>query len=162
MTTQENCNHPKFDLVTSADLTRLRDMAVAFHVEDGHPLSPAAVAAVAQLVNGEAFARAWIAWVGDDPVGYMIIATSFDIEYGGRYGFITDLYLTPNVRGRGWGQKMLEFAVSQASSLGVGTLLLEVEKHNEKAATLYRTFGFKESSRLLMRFDLISDRVSPS
>src|SRR5262249_3406540 len=129
----------RFYQATPEDYLMLREMAVAFHTEDGHPLNAAGVAAIAQLLNGEPFARAWIARCGNEAAGYVVITMGFDIEYGGRDGFISDLYLRPHIRGRGLGKAMLEFAVSQATSLGIRTLHLEVEKHNGKAAELYNS-----------------------
>ena len=65
--------------------------------------------------------------------------------------FIDDLYLAPNMRGQGVGRKLLDFALEEAARLGIGTLHLEVETDNARAARLYRSAGFEETGRRLMR-----------
>jgi hypothetical protein len=37
--------------------------------------------------------------MADRPVGHLIITLGYSVEYGGRDGFIDDLYLVPEVRG---------------------------------------------------------------
>jgi ribosomal protein S18 acetylase RimI-like enzyme len=74
-----------------------------------------------------------------------------DREYGGRDGFIDDLYLIPEARGRGWGRLVIDFALSEATRLGIRTLHLEVEVNNDPAHSLYRSAGFEETGRRLMR-----------
>ena len=95
----------------------------------------------------------------------LIITLGFSVEYGGRDGFIDDLYLVPAARGRGVGRKLIDFALAQARELGVGTLHLEVETGNDAATRLYRAAGFTETGRRLMRLRLplcapLSDRAS--
>jgi ribosomal protein S18 acetylase RimI-like enzyme len=87
----------------------------------------------------------------DRPVGYLIITLGYSVEYGGRDGFIDDLYLVPEVRGAGLGRRLLAFALAEAARLGVRTLHLEVDVGNERATRLYRAGGFEETGRRLMR-----------
>jgi len=145
-----------FDPVHKADAEVLLGMARAFHIEDGHPLSVAGEAAVRHIVEGEPFARAWIVRSAGRTVGYVVITLGYSIEYGGRDGFIDDFYLVPEVRGQGLGRKLLDFALSQATQLGITTLHLEVESGNESANRLYRSVGFEETGRRLMRCRLNS------
>jgi ribosomal protein S18 acetylase RimI-like enzyme len=140
-----------FDLAREADVETLLDLARAFHAEDGHPLDAAGEAAVARVAEGEPLARGWVARLDGNPVGYVVITVGFSIEYGGRDGFIDDLYLAPEVRGRGLGRRMLEFALMQATLLGIGTLHLEAETSNDAATRLYRSAGFETTGRSLMR-----------
>ncbi|MFI5021466.1 MAG: GNAT family N-acetyltransferase [Alphaproteobacteria bacterium] len=140
-----------FDLAREADVDALLGMARAFHVEDGHPLDTRGEAAVVRVAKGEPLARAWIARIGREAVGYVVVTLGYSIEYGGRDGFIDDLYLVPELRGRGLGRKMLAFTLSQAAQLGIGTLHLEVETSNDQATRLYRSAGFEATGRSLMR-----------
>ena len=96
-------------------------------------------------------ARAWIVRHANRVVGYVVLTLGYSIKYGGRDGFIDDLCLIPEVRGKGLGRKLLYFALSQAAQLGIGTLHLEVENSNEKATCLYRSVGFEATGRSLMR-----------
>jgi ribosomal protein S18 acetylase RimI-like enzyme len=140
-----------FELAQEADVETLLGLARAFHFEEGRPLDSASETAVMQIVRGEPLARAWIARIEQRAVGYVVVTLGYSIEYGGRDGFIDDLYLVPQLRGRGLGKKILDFTLCQAARLGIGTLHLEVETDNEPATRLYRSSGFEATGRRLMR-----------
>jgi len=140
-----------FDPVDETEAGTLIELARAFHHEDSHPLDAAGEAALRQIAQDEPLARAWIVRENGEAVGYLVITLGFSVEYGGRDGFIDDLYVEPAARGRGLGRKLLEFAVAQAANLGIGTLHLEVETNNKSANRLYRKTGFEETGRRLMR-----------
>jgi len=137
-----------------ADGEVLLRLARAFHLEDGHPLGNPGEAALLQIARGEPFARSWIVREDGAAIGYLVLTLGYSVEYGGRDGFIDDLYLVPAARGRGLGGKVLEFALASAAALGIGTLHLEVEAGNEPATRLYRSAGFEETGRRLMRVHL--------
>jgi ribosomal protein S18 acetylase RimI-like enzyme len=143
-----------FELAGEADADALLVMARAFHHEDGHPLDRMGEAAVVQVARGEPFARAWLLRDDRAAVGYVVITLGYSIEYGGRDGFIDDLYIVPEARGRGLGKKLLDFTLTEAAALGIRTLHLEVETENEHAGRLYRRAGFEATSRRLMRLRL--------
>ena len=144
----------RFDPVRVSDADTLVGLARDFHHEDGHPLTAAGEAALRQIALGEPFACAWLVREYDAAAGYLILTLGFSVEYGGRDGFIDDLYLVPTARGRGLGRALVDFALVQARELGVGTLHLEVEVGNDTAARLYRKAGFEETGRRLMRVRL--------
>ena len=132
----------------------LLDLARAFHVEDGHPMDAAAKAATAASVHGLADAALaptyLLRWRGE-VVGYFVLSLGYSPEHGGTDAFIDDIYLVPAVRGRGLGRTAVEAAVAAARARGVRVMLLEVEKHNERAYRLYASLGFRDTERRLMR-----------
>lgn len=136
--------------VGPGDRDRLVGLARAFHAEDGHPLDAGGEAALAALCSGEPFGRGWLARTGGEVVGYAVLSLGFSVEFGGRDGFVDDLYLVPAVRGRGLGRALLERLVDEARALGVRTLHLEVEPLNARAEALYARHGFAPSPRRLM------------
>jgi ribosomal protein S18 acetylase RimI-like enzyme len=144
----------QFDQAGAADADTLLLLAQVFHQEDGHPLDAAGEMAIVQIAAGEPFARAWVVRRTGEAIGYVIITLGYSVEYGGRDGFIDDFYLVPKMRGRGIGRALLRFALSQAADLGIKTLHLEVETGNEIATRLYRSAGFEETGRTLMRYRL--------
>ena len=144
----------RFDPVCEGDAETLVGLARDFHQEDGHPLTEAGEKALRAIARGEPFARAWLAREQEAALGYLIITLGFSVEYGGRDGFIDDLYLVPAARGRGLGRTVIGFATAQARELGIGTLHLEVESGNDAATRLYRHAGFEETGRRLMRLRL--------
>ena len=145
-----------FDPVGEPDAETLVNLARAFHHEDGHPLDKAGEMALRQIAHGEPFAQAWLVRQQGQALGYVIITLGFSVEYGGRDGFIDDLYLVPAARGRGFGREVLEFTLERARELGIRTLHLEVETGNESATRLYRAAGFEETGRHLMRLRMRS------
>ncbi|MBV8595392.1 MAG: GNAT family N-acetyltransferase [Candidatus Eremiobacteraeota bacterium] len=151
----------RFDAVGPSDADTLLRFARAFHVEDGHPLDAAGERAVMQIAAGEPLARAWIVRQAHAAIGYVVLTIGYSIEYGGRDGFIDDLYLIPGARGRGLGRKLLDFALARAGDLGIRTLHLEVEIGNEGATRMYRSAGFEATGRTLMRLPLkTKDRMT--
>lgn len=143
----------RFEAADDGDADALLALARNFHREDGHPLTPGAEAALLRIIAGEEpLARVWM--VRDatgTPSGYLILILGYSVEYEGRDGFVDDLYLAPALRGRGVGRRLLAFALEQAERLGIRTLHLEVEPDNPVAQTLYRSAGFEETGRRLMR-----------
>jgi ribosomal protein S18 acetylase RimI-like enzyme len=136
--------------VRSDDAAVLVMLARAFHGEEGRTLDAAGKAALVAIAEGEPMARAWLVRDGERAVGYLIITLGFSVEYGGRDGFIDDVYLVPEARGAGLGRRLLAFALAEAERLGVRTLHLEVDVENERA-TGYRADRFEETGRRLMR-----------
>ena len=145
---------PRFEPVGEADADVLLSMVRAFHAEEGRSLDAESAAAVVGIARGEPLARGWIVRSAGRAVGYVLITLGYSIEYGGRDGFIDDLYLVPKARGLGWGRCLLDFACREAQRLGIKTLHLEVEPGNDRATRLYRVAGFEETGRRLMRLRL--------
>jgi GNAT superfamily N-acetyltransferase len=104
----------RFDQVCEGDAETLVGLARDFHQEDGHPLTEAGEKALRAIARGEPFARAWLVREQEAALGYLIITLGFSVEYGGRDGFIDDLYLVPAARGRGLGRTVIGFATAQA------------------------------------------------
>ncbi|MGH6933051.1 MAG: GNAT family N-acetyltransferase [Dongiaceae bacterium] len=126
------------------------ELAVAFHAEDGHVLDERGRRALAAIVAGEPMARAWLIEADGRAIGYGVVTLGFSVEHGGRDGFLDDLYLAPEARGRGLGRQALEFLEGEALQLGIGVLHLEVGRDNARAQALYEASGFRENGRRLM------------
>jgi ribosomal protein S18 acetylase RimI-like enzyme len=124
-----------------------------------------AATAVAALLADPALGRAWVIRAGDAggggppdgaaggddrPVGYVVLTFVHSLEFGGRCGFVDELYVDPPARGRGVGRRALELVAAEARALGVRVLLLEVSPENQRAAGLYRSAGFAERKYRLM------------
>lgn len=147
---------PVFRAVCPDDAATLLTLARAFHSEDGHPLDPAAEAAIARVCAGEPLAPCWLIELAGETVGYVVLGLGFSLEHGGSDGFVDDLYLVPQARGRGVGRAALAFAEVEARTRGVQTLHLEVEPANARAYRLYQDWGFNDLGRRLM-----SKRLAP-
>ena len=141
------------DPVRPEETGLLLDMARAFHSEDGHPMDAAAEAATRASVLGEghaALAPTFLLRHAGRVVGYFVLSLGYSPEHGGLDAFIDDIFLVPEVRGRGLGRAALDRAVEAARARGARVLMLEVEKHNDRAYRLYASEGFADTGRRLM------------
>ncbi len=126
-----------------------------FYAEDGYPFDAASAAdAVSRLIGEESLGAIWVADPEDGPVGYAALTLGFSLEYMGRDGFVDDLFLRPDWRGRGLGRALLDRLVAEAVAMGVRALHLEVGREKATARALYRRAGFKDHDRILMTRDL--------
>jgi ribosomal protein S18 acetylase RimI-like enzyme len=143
--------------ITASDADLLLRLARDFHVEDGHALNAAGEASIRDVAAGVELAPAFFLLEDGAVVGFFVLSLGYSPEHGGTDGFIDDLYLVPDVRGRGLGRRAIELALMEARSCGVRVLLLEVEAANERAYRLYTSMGFTDTKRRLMRLVLAED-----
>jgi ribosomal protein S18 acetylase RimI-like enzyme len=141
--------------VGPGDLEVLTRLAEDFHAEDGHVLDEGGRRALAAIAGGEPLARAWLLELEGRAAGYGVLTLGFSVEYGGRDGFIDDLYLSPEARGRGLGRQAMAALEGKARELGVRALHLEVGAENARALALYDRSGFRENGRRLMTKRLV-------
>ena len=107
-------------------------------------------AALRMLFATPQLARAWLLWDRETVAGYVVLAFSFSIEYGGRDAFIDELYIEPAYRRRGLAKMAVQRAEDHARELGVNAVHLEVDDGNDPAAELYRKIGYVDHDRHLM------------
>lgn len=126
-----------------------------FYAEADFPLpaEPAARAFDALLAD-ERLGGAWLAEADGMPVGHVVLTLCFSMEYGGLRGFIDDLYVRPEARGRGTGAALLEAARGAAAARGVRALHVEVGPDNAIARRLYGRAGYVDSGHLLLTLPL--------
>ncbi|NVJ98740.1 MAG: GNAT family N-acetyltransferase [Alphaproteobacteria bacterium] len=85
------------------------------------------------------FVHLLIAKYGDAPVGAVALK-----DHGEGICEMKRLYVLPEGRGTGAGQKMCERLLSDAKGLGFHTMLLDSLTRLEAAVNLYRKLGFEE------------------
>lgn len=51
--------------------------------------------------------------------------------------------ILPTFRGRGWGRRLLDAALNEASAAGIRKVVLEVFPENARAVALYLSSGFE-------------------
>ena len=66
-------------------------------------------------------------------------------------GFVSQLAVREDRRGRGVGRGLLADAQAEARARGLASLVLDVAEDNPRACSLYRSFGFAEVSRQRFR-----------
>ena len=106
--------------------------------------------AVVDLLADPDLGGVWLLRVEGVLAGYLIAVLGYSVEFGGRYVLVDELFIRPEFRGGGkWRQGFREVE-SWARQRGIRTLRLEVNHHNEKAASLYLADGFSNDERSIL------------
>lgn len=93
-------------------------------------------------------AGAWfIAWKGHEPVG--IAAAIYDRNLGPATRQLISMWVAPDVRGEGVGERLVSRVKAWAQDAGIEVLQLEVTQGNIKARRLYERCGFRLTGRTM-------------
>ena len=84
----------------------------------------------------------YIAQIGGEFAGYIVIGPSHSPLGGKVYGFIWDLYVAKAFRRNGVGTALVETAVRFCREQGYQKVRLETAAHNSTAQALYEKLGF--------------------
>jgi ribosomal protein S18 acetylase RimI-like enzyme len=87
---------------------------------------------------------------GSARVGYAVLTWGFDLEWAGREAWLTELFLEPEVRGRGVGRAALRLLEARAVAEGARAMHLMVREENDVARRLYRSAGFELPGRVML------------
>ncbi len=127
------------------------DLMRPYYAEDGYPFDRSVAAKVLRtFLRRPAWGRAWAATEGSRIVGYAVVTLGYSLEYRGRDGFLDEIVVGPEWRGRGVGGALVAAAEAFCRRRGVRALHLEVEKHRRAAIGLYRKAGFRGRGRMLL------------
>jgi ribosomal protein S18 acetylase RimI-like enzyme len=81
------------------------------------------------------------------PIGVAYASSLLSLEHGGVSGWIEELYVLPQWRGRGIGSCLIAKVVARAKESGWRALDLEVESSHQRAISLYARHQFQPQSR---------------
>jgi ribosomal protein S18 acetylase RimI-like enzyme len=79
--------------------------------------------------------------------GYGVVTWGFDLEFGGRDAFLTEIFVRAERRRGGAGRVLLEELLRTAREAGAGAIHLGVFPTNAAALALYRAAGFTRTPR---------------
>ena len=145
-----------FRPVGASDRALLEELVRAYYDFDDHEYEPGLHGpALDAICAGDEHVRAWIIEDGETVAGYLILTIGFSMQYGGRDGFLDELFLKDAYRGKGLGRQVMAFLETQVKRLGFHYLHLEVVKANERARRLYESLGWEETGCLLMSKRLV-------
>jgi len=148
----------------ASDLRRLLDMMEPFNAEEGVSWSRAEAAPlVAKLIDDGSLGAIGVVESSAQVVGYALVTWGFDLEWGGRDAFLTEIYLVPAARGQRIGVRALSLMEDLARAEGAKALHLMVRPENDPAVKLYAGAGYSSPPRTLLSKDLRSQtpRTSP-
>lgn len=135
---------------TPADLAALLPRTRALNAHEGIAIDDEALAAALRRLLAEpALGGAWLVERDGAPRGYAIVTFGYDLEFGGRDAYLTELWIDEDARGEGAGAAALGALPDVLRGLGVRALHLQVRPDNP-ARRLYERSGFVASPRVIM------------
>jgi ribosomal protein S18 acetylase RimI-like enzyme len=82
-------------------------------------------------------------------VGWVQIDKSFDYLTGDEIGWINDVYVKRDYRGKGLSKLLMEESFKEFRKNGYHDVRLNVYAHNQTAMSLYEKMGFKDVSKFM-------------
>lgn len=138
-------------LASPDDAPKLLPMIAAFHAEmEFNSTEDARAAALSPLLEGSPLGAVWLFGPTRAPVGYIIITFSWSMELGGMDGTVDELFIRPNVRGRGIATEAISALAASLKEAGVVALSLEVDRENDTAQRLYQRAHFAPRERFML------------
>jgi ribosomal protein S18 acetylase RimI-like enzyme len=132
------------------DLAAVLPRTRALNAHEGIPIDAATLeAALARLLGDPGLGEVWLIERDAAAIGYAIVTFGYDLEFGGRDAFLTELWIDPPERGRGAASAALQLIDPELRARGVRALHLQVRPDNP-ARALYQRSGFVASPRIVM------------
>jgi ribosomal protein S18 acetylase RimI-like enzyme len=143
--------HQEIREPTPADLPALLSLMQPFNEHEGIAWDRARTEqAVGPLLGASALGFVLVADRGDRLLGYVVVTFNYDLEWGGRDAFVTELWVEHELRHAGIGRALLRAAEDRARAQGVLALHLVVRPENEAARRLYAREGFEPVPRVML------------
>ena len=131
-----------------ADIPALVELMSQFYAESSYALDREwAEASFKRLLREEARGAVWIARLGKESAGYVVLALRHSMEFGGLAGIIDDLFVRPQFRRHGIGSELLTALFDACRKLHVAAVHVEVGPSNVEASDLYESFGLRAHSK---------------
>jgi ribosomal protein S18 acetylase RimI-like enzyme len=132
-----------------ADLDEVFPRTRALNAHEGIALTEEGLrASLRELLATPALGGVWLVERGG-VCGYAIVTYCFDLEFGGREGWLTELWIDDAHRGAGAGTAVLQLLDTALRAEGVRALHLQVRPQNP-AVRLYQRLGFTITPRHVM------------
>lgn len=129
----------------AATLQALLDAQLSEHDIE---LAPAHLAAAIDgIFSGRGDGAFLVAVDADVPVGVAYLSFTWALEHGGRSAWLEELYVLPEHRGAGIGERLLHAAIEHARAAGAAAIDLEVDADHQRAEGLYARNGFMPHRR---------------
>lgn len=84
---------------------------------------------------------------GDTAIGVAFVSFIWSLEHAGRSLWLDELYVVPELRGRGVGQRLVSEVIAFARAHECAAIDLEVEADHARVESLYRRNGFRAHTR---------------
>ncbi len=122
-------------------LQLIRDLATYERAPNEVTATEAGLAEV--LFGQKPSAEVVLAFAGDNPVGFAVFFQNFSTWLGRPGIYLEDLFVKPEMRGRGYGRALLVHLAQIARNRNCGRMEWAVLDWNEPAIQFYRKLGAK-------------------
>ena len=126
---------------TGDDVPVLLSFARAMAVEERVEVQATERSLAEALFGQRPAAFALIATAGASPVGYVVYFFTFATKLGSRILWLDDLYVAPEVRGRGIGTALMAYLADLALQHGCARFEWAVLDRNQRAIEFYARLG---------------------
>ncbi|MGR9052881.1 MAG: GNAT family N-acetyltransferase [Gammaproteobacteria bacterium] len=142
--------------ISIATRNEIPDMAALLNLlfsqeADFRPDADKQTVALEHIIDTPETGIIFVAKLADRTVGMVSVLFLVSTAEGGRVGLIEDMVVTPELRNRGIGSRLLKYAIAHAEDIGLKRLTLLTDAPNKSAQTFYARFGFSASAMLPMR-----------
>jgi ribosomal protein S18 acetylase RimI-like enzyme len=127
-------------------LARTRALNAVEHIDIADDVL---AAAVTRLLSDGSLGHVWLIERDAVAIGHAVVTYGFDLEFGGRDSFLTELWVDPEARGQGAATAALRLLEVELRRRDVRALHLGVSPDNP-ARRLYERSGFTASPRVFM------------
>ena len=133
-----------------ADLALVLPRTRALNDHEGIAVSDADLThALGVLLGDASLGAVWLIERAGGVIGYAIATYCYDLEFGGREAWLTEIWIDEPARGGGAGREALALVEAALRARGVRALHLQVRADNP-AARLYARMGFTAVPRTIM------------
>jgi GNAT superfamily N-acetyltransferase len=133
-----------------SDLDVLIELAAEYCAADGHAfVESRARNGFEPMLGNDDHGTVWMI---DDTDGYAVVTWSWSIEIGGFEVVLDELYVRTSRQGKGGAA--LQVVIDDCRRRGARRILLETERPNESARSLYARHGFTVDDSIWMSLDL--------
>lgn len=141
----------EFHRLTAGHFSAALDLMETFYAIDSYPFDrEKAAVCIKEFSENEELGRFFLIYSDGILAGYVVLTFGYSFEYLGRDAFLDELFISPDFRGKGIGNKAITFLEEEAQKLAVNAIHLEVESSNPNAQKLYRNRGFSGNKRALL------------
>jgi GNAT superfamily N-acetyltransferase len=137
-------------------------MMAEFYSDSPYTLnSRRAAEAFAPLLADDRLGHVWLIQASSEDVGYIVVALSYSMEYGGPSAVVDDFFIRPAFRGAGLGKAALVEGSKFCESRGVRAIHVETGHDNPRALAVYQRAGFVDTCRVHLTLKLAEPTHAP-
>jgi ribosomal protein S18 acetylase RimI-like enzyme len=139
----------RIEAASAADLNELVRLYIAYRLFYGEaPEQERAAAFIRDRVT-QSSGRYFLAWNGDNAIGFMHLMPSTNTLAMRPIWFLEDLYVDVSARGQGVATALLSYAEAFARDTGAERLTLATARDNLAAQHIYKKLGYAREEHFL-------------